>query len=72
MTSLDSSDMSIADSGLYCGTSGTTFHERDALAAHYRSDLHRYNLKRKVAGGRVLFLGTCRDMRNPYHALTAL
>lgn len=36
--------------GFYCSTSGTTFTERDALTSHYRSDLHRYNLKRKVAG----------------------
>ena len=47
-----------APEGFYCSTSGTTFTEREALADHYRSDLHRYNLKRKVAGvqGRAIFL----------------
>jgi pre-60S factor REI1 len=34
----------------YCSTSGTTFRDKDALTEHYKSDLHRYNLKRKVAG----------------------
>ena len=38
------------EGGFYCSTSGTTFTEREALADHYKSDLHRYNLKRKVAG----------------------
>lgn len=33
-----------------CSTSKDTFTERESLAEHYRSDLHRYNLKRKVAG----------------------
>eukprot|EP00873_Tetraselmis_striata_P002453 jgi/Tetstr1/422717/TSEL_013514.t1 len=36
--------------GFYCSTSGTTFASKEALAEHYRSDFHRYNLKRKVAG----------------------
>jgi hypothetical protein len=36
--------------GFYCSTSGTTFASKDALQEHYRSDFHRYNLKRKVAG----------------------
>lgn len=37
-------------SGFYCSTSGTYFSDKDALAEHYKSDFHRYNLKRKVAG----------------------
>ncbi|KAK9831427.1 hypothetical protein WJX81_003930 [Elliptochloris bilobata] len=36
--------------GLYCSTSGTFFLDKDSLAAHYKSDFHRYNLKRKIAG----------------------
>uniref|UniRef100_A0A061QV15 Pre-60S factor REI1 n=1 Tax=Tetraselmis sp. GSL018 TaxID=582737 RepID=A0A061QV15_9CHLO len=36
--------------GFYCSTSGTVFTSKDDLAEHYRSDFHRYNLKRKVAG----------------------
>jgi len=36
--------------GVYCSTSGTVFTDKDSLAEHYKSDLHRYNLKRKVAG----------------------
>ena len=35
--------------GFYSSTSGTYFADKDALAEHYRSDYHRYNLKRKVA-----------------------
>ncbi|CAL8468832.1 g8373 [Coccomyxa elongata] len=35
--------------GLYCSTSGTFFTDKDALADHYKSDFHRYNLKRKIA-----------------------
>ena len=27
--------------GLYCSTSGTYFTDKEALAAHYRSDFHR-------------------------------
>jgi len=39
-----------APEGFYCSTSGTVFADKDALTDHYKSDLHRYNLKRKVAG----------------------
>lgn len=39
-----------SDGGYYCSTSGTVFVDKEALAEHYKSDLHRYNLKRKVAG----------------------
>ncbi|KAK9914964.1 hypothetical protein WJX75_002998 [Coccomyxa subellipsoidea] len=35
--------------GLYCSTSGTFFTDKEALADHYKSDFHRYNLKRKIA-----------------------
>lgn len=28
--------------GLYCSTSGTYFTDKDSLAAHYKSDFHRY------------------------------
>lgn len=34
----------------YSSTSGTYFPDEAALKEHYQSDLHRYNLKRKVAG----------------------
>lgn len=36
--------------GLYCSTSNMTFESEEALREHYKSDWHRYNLKRKVAG----------------------
>mmetsp|Transcript_29012 Transcript_29012/g.81726 ORF Transcript_29012/g.81726 Transcript_29012/m.81726 type:complete len:417 (+) Transcript_29012:165-1415(+) len=36
--------------GFYCSTSGTTFSSKDAINEHYKSDYHRYNLKRRVAG----------------------
>lgn len=36
--------------GFYCSTSGTVFTTKDELNEHYRSDFHRYNLRRKVAG----------------------
>lgn len=36
--------------GFYCSTSGTYFTDKESLSAHYKSDFHRYNLKRKVAG----------------------
>lgn len=36
--------------GFYSSTSGTYFANEAALKEHYQSDLHRYNLKRKVAG----------------------
>lgn len=37
-------------SGFYCSTSGTFFVDKESLTEHYKSDFHRYNLKRKVAG----------------------
>lgn len=37
-------------SGFYCSTSGTYFNDKESLTEHYKSDFHRYNLKRKVAG----------------------
>ncbi len=39
-----------AANGFYCSTSGTVFTTKDELNEHYRSDFHRYNLRRKVAG----------------------
>ncbi|PSC70432.1 zinc finger protein [Micractinium conductrix] len=36
--------------GLYCSTAGTYFESREDLTEHQRSDFHRYNLKRKIAG----------------------
>jgi len=36
--------------GFYSTTSGTYFSDKDSLAEHYKSDFHKYNLKRKVAG----------------------
>ena len=36
--------------GYYSSTSGTYFPDKQSLAEHYASDLHRYNLKRKVSG----------------------
>ncbi|KAI3426265.1 hypothetical protein D9Q98_008640 [Chlorella vulgaris] len=36
--------------GLYCSTAGTYFNSKEDLEDHYRSDFHRYNLKRKIAG----------------------
>jgi pre-60S factor REI1 len=36
--------------GFYCSTSGTYFSDKESLSEHYKSDFHRYNLKRKVAG----------------------
>jgi pre-60S factor REI1 len=38
------------EEGFYSSTSGTYFPDKQSLAEHYASDLHRYNLKRKVAG----------------------
>ena len=35
--------------GTFCSTSGSYFQDKEALAAHYKSDFHRYNLKRKLA-----------------------
>lgn len=42
--------MSEGQEGFYSSTSGTYFADEAALKEHYQSDLHRYNLKRKVAG----------------------
>ena len=53
--------------GFYCSTSGTVFADKDALTDHYKSDLHRYNLKRKVAGVNSRcpgYLNTARYGRN--------
>ena len=36
--------------GFFSSTAGTYFADKEALQEHYRSDFHRYNLKRKVAG----------------------
>lgn len=36
--------------GFYSTTSGTYFSDKDSLAEHYKSDFHKYNLKRKVTG----------------------
>ncbi len=36
--------------GLYCSTSGTYFTDKDSLAAHYRSDFHRYVVAMCVLG----------------------
>lgn len=47
---LDQHHMAAADEGFYCSTSGTFFTSKDELNEHYRSDFHRYNLRRKVAG----------------------
>lgn len=43
-------DQPAEEEGFYSSTSGTYFSDKQALAEHYASDLHRYNLKRKVAG----------------------
>lgn len=42
--------MASNDNSVYCSTSGTFFSDKDTLTEHYKSDFHRYNLKRKVAG----------------------
>ncbi|KAL4448436.1 hypothetical protein ABPG75_005655 [Micractinium tetrahymenae] len=39
-----------AQEGLYCSTAGTYFESREDLTEHQKSDFHRYNLKRKIAG----------------------
>ncbi|EFJ43099.1 hypothetical protein VOLCADRAFT_96796 [Volvox carteri f. nagariensis] len=39
-----------SQTGFYCSTSGTYFADLQSLSEHYKSDFHRYNLKRKVAG----------------------
>ncbi|KXZ51114.1 hypothetical protein GPECTOR_14g95 [Gonium pectorale] len=43
-------DAARAQTGFYCSTSGTYFADLQSLSEHYKSDFHRYNLKRKVAG----------------------
>jgi len=53
-------EMEFEEEGLTCHTApGVAFATMDELKAHYRSDWHRYNLKRKVAGlpvvGKELF-----------------
>lgn len=35
---------------MFCSTAGEVFDDRDSLSDHYKSEFHRYNLKRKVAG----------------------
>ena len=52
--------MEYEEEALTCHTApGVAFTTMDELKAHYRSDWHRYNLKRKVAGlpvvGEALF-----------------
>ncbi|PNH04777.1 Zinc finger protein [Tetrabaena socialis] len=42
-------DAGRAQTGFFCSTSGTYFTDKESLAEHYKSDFHRYNLKRKVA-----------------------
>eukprot|EP01024_Parvocaulis_polyphysoides_P005698 TRINITY_DN11423_c0_g2_i1.p2 TRINITY_DN11423_c0_g2~~TRINITY_DN11423_c0_g2_i1.p2 ORF type:complete len:471 (-),score=101.47 TRINITY_DN11423_c0_g2_i1:775-2082(-) len=40
-----------SEGGLYySSTSGTYFKNKESLNEHYKSDFHRYNLRRKVAG----------------------
>lgn len=38
------------DDRFYCSTAGVAFSDKQSLHEHYRSEWHRYNLKRKVAG----------------------
>lgn len=38
------------DEGYYCSTAGVAFADKQSLHDHYKSEWHRYNLKRKVAG----------------------
>jgi hypothetical protein len=45
-----------AQTSFYCSTSGSWFTDKEQLAEHYRSELHRYNLKRKVGGCAVWLL----------------
>lgn len=40
----------MSSAAFQCSTSQTAFKDKQELADHYKSDLHRYNLKRKVAG----------------------
>lgn len=39
---------------VWCSTSGTVLAGQDDLKTHYKSELHRYNLKRKAAGAWAL------------------
>ncbi|GAB4817284.1 hypothetical protein N2152v2_004330 [Parachlorella kessleri] len=39
-----------SDAGLYVSTAGTFLQDRESLQEHYKSEFHRYNLKRKIAG----------------------
>lgn len=39
-----------AEGGLFCSTANRRFEGQEQLRAHYRTDWHRYNLKRKVVG----------------------
>ncbi|GAX79479.1 hypothetical protein CEUSTIGMA_g6920.t1 [Chlamydomonas eustigma] len=41
---------STIDGSYYCSTSGTTFSDKQSYMDHMKSDYHKYNLKRKVAG----------------------
>jgi pre-60S factor REI1 len=52
-------DVGCRENAFVCSTSKDTFTERKALAEHYRSELHRYNLKRKVAGVLLGMNGNC-------------
>lgn len=47
---MDEVDAARVQTGFYCSTSGTYFADMQSLSEHYKSDFHRYNLKRKVAG----------------------
>ena len=38
------------EQGYYCSTAGVAFADKQSLHDHYKSEWHRYNLKRKVAG----------------------
>ena len=51
--------MATASGGaLTCATApGVYFDSRDDLKAHYQTDWHRYNLKRKARGGPTSHLG---------------
>ena len=47
-----------APAGFYCSTSGTYFNDKQSLSEHYKSDFHKYNLKRK-ASLLALFCRSC-------------
>lgn len=42
-------DTASAQGGFYCSTSGSHIATKEALLDHYKSELHRYNLKRKAS-----------------------